>query len=294
MSRAAACVVISTYNRPGNLERCLESLRFQTRTDFEVRVADDGSGPETRALVERYARLLPVPLHHVWHEDRGFRKCAILNRASRQADAPYLVYTDGDCVLHRRFVEAHIRHRAPGLFLVGRAAFLSERRSRGIDLRQIARGGHARVGLGDVLDAIRGQNRNVNYGVYLPGEIGFQLAKRMKKNHAPRGANLSLWKSDLERVNGWNEDFESWGLEDVELGMRLRLAGLRPLLVVNRAVCMHLWHPAPRVEGSSARTAYNASKARGLPWCPNGLQKAERPDIAPPSASASAPAPAPA
>lgn len=277
MARPAATVVVSTYNRPANLERCLEGYRYQSTGDFELVVADDGSGPETRELVQRYAGLLPVPLRHAWHEDRGFRKCAILNLASQEAQSDYLVYTDGDCVPHRRFVEMHLRHRAPGTFLVGRAAFLSEARSRGIDLARIRRGNHARPTLRDVLDMIRGENRNVNYAIYVPGELGFRLVQRLKKNRNPRGANMSLWKADLERVNGWNEDFESWGLEDVELGYRLRLAGVAPVLVVNRAICMHLWHPAERVEGASARTAYNATKARGLAWCPNGLEKQKSP-----------------
>lgn len=268
-----ASVIVSTYNRPENLERCLEGFRWQTTADFELLVADDGSDDRTAALVGRYASLLEGRVRHVWHEDRGFRKCTILNQASRDARADHLIYTDGDCVPHRRFVEAHLRHRKFGHYLVGRAAFLSERRTREIGIEDVRRGTHARVGLGDVIDVIRRTNRNIAYGVYLPGELSFRAMQRLKKNRNARGGNLSLWKHDLERVNGWNEDFESWGLEDVELGFRLRLAGLVPLIIVNRAVCVHLWHPASRVEGTSARKAYNESKIRAEPWCPNGLEK---------------------
>lgn len=273
-------VIVSTYERPANLERCLEGFRHQTAEDFEIVVADDGSGPATRALVEGMAAVVPYALRHVWQEDRGFRKSAVLNAASRIALANYLIYTDGDCVPHRRFVASHLRHRAPGRMLVGRAAKLSEARSQRIDANSIARGAHARTGPRDWWDEYRGRARNMSYSFYLPGELSFRLVQRVKKNRSLRGGNCSLWKSDLERVNGWNEDFESWGLEDVELGWRLRRAGVEPMLVVSRAICVHLWHPAVGREGVGARAAYNVTRARGLPWCSNGLIKSERPLIA--------------
>jgi len=62
--------------------------------------------------------------------------------------------------------------------------------------------------------------------------------------------------------------------------MRLRLAGVKPLLVVNRAITFHLWHPEGDKKSRSARNAYNASKQRGTPWCPNGLRG---PEAAPPA-----------
>ncbi len=162
--------------------------------------------------------------------------------------------------------------------LVGRAAKLSEARSRRIDARTIARGAHVRTGPRDWWDERRGRARNLSYALYLPGEPRASAGvQRVKKNRNLRGGNCSLWKTDLVRVNGWNEDFESWGLEDVELGCRLRRAGVEPMLVVNRAVCVHLWHPAQRQEGTGARAAYLATRARGIPWCPNGLVKAEKP-----------------
>ncbi len=278
--RPVGSVIVSTYERPHNLARSLEGFRHQSRRDFEILVADDGSGHETRDLCARMARDFPVPLHHIWQEDRGFRKCAALNLASREARGAYLIYTDGDCVPHPRFVERHLRHRGPGRVLVGRATMLSEARSRRIDAAAIARGAHSRMGPRDWWDDLRGRSRNTFYSLPFPGEVGFRLVQRIKRNRALRGGNCSLWRADLERVNGWNEDMESWGLEDVELGYRLRLAGVMPMLVVNRAICVHLWHPSDRKEGESARRAYNETKARGLSWCPNGLVKRKEPLVA--------------
>lgn len=278
-SEPAASVIVSTYQRPGHLERCLEGFRHQSVRDFEIVIADDGSRSPTREVALRMAKLLAVPVRHAWQEDRGFRKSAVLNLASREARSAYLIYTDSDCVPHRRFVENHLRHAAPGCMLVGRASMLSERRSKRIDVRSIARGWHTWTGPRDWWDERRGRARNLSYSFYLPEWPGFRLMQRLKKNHNLRGGNCSLWRSDLERVNGWNEDFESWGLEDVELGYRLRLAGVRPVFIVNRAVCVHLWHPASRREGASARKAYEATKVRGTAWCPNGLLRQEKPPL---------------
>ncbi len=266
-----ASVIISTFNRPGHLARCLEGFRHQSASDFEILVADDGSGAETSEVVRAAARDQPQPVRHVWQEDQGFRKCKVLNEALRLSKSDYLIYTDSDCVPHRDFVAAHLRYRAPGRFLVGRSVKWGASRSAQIKLGDIASGRHARVGLRDFWDMIRRRNRYLPYGIHLPGRWGLRLVHRLKKSREARGGNLSLWKADLTRINGWNEDFESWGLEDVELGRRLRLAGVEPVLVVCKARTFHLHHPQAERKSRSARSAYDASKARGLPWCPNGL-----------------------
>lgn len=65
-------VIISTYNNPAWLEKTLWGYLCQDRMADEIIIADDGSGEETRMLIERYKKLLPIK--HVWHEDDGFRK----------------------------------------------------------------------------------------------------------------------------------------------------------------------------------------------------------------------------
>lgn len=49
-------VIVTTYNRPLALERVLAGLTLQTDSDFEVVVADDGSGPQTKDLLARWER----------------------------------------------------------------------------------------------------------------------------------------------------------------------------------------------------------------------------------------------
>ena len=103
-------VIVAVYNMPDFLEKVFLSLQNQTLKDFEIVIADDGSGPAIRE-VSIPSLSFSFPIRHVWHEDKGFRKTVIANKAIVEASAPYLVFIDGDCVLHHRFLESHFRHR---------------------------------------------------------------------------------------------------------------------------------------------------------------------------------------
>ena len=118
-------VIVTTYNRPDALAAVLHALAAQTDHDFEVRVADDGSGPQTRGLVQQIASTFPVPLSHVWQEDLGFRAGAARNRACAQAQGEYLVFLDGDCVPLPDFVAQHRALADARWFVAGNRILLS-------------------------------------------------------------------------------------------------------------------------------------------------------------------------
>ncbi|MFZ9003233.1 MAG: glycosyltransferase, partial [Robiginitalea sp.] len=59
-------VIISTYNAEAWLEKVLWGFNWQTYRDFEVVIADDGSGPATRQLIERIEPDVFYPIKHVW------------------------------------------------------------------------------------------------------------------------------------------------------------------------------------------------------------------------------------
>ncbi len=68
-------IIVTTYNRPDALEAVLRGLTRQSDENFEVVVADDGSAPETAAMLKSWQSGLRQPLTHVWQEHRGFRAC---------------------------------------------------------------------------------------------------------------------------------------------------------------------------------------------------------------------------
>ena len=64
-------VIITTYNRPDALTAVVEALFTQDDTEFEIIIADDGSGDNTRTAVAALQARAPVSMRHVWQEDHG-------------------------------------------------------------------------------------------------------------------------------------------------------------------------------------------------------------------------------
>ncbi|MGH7460271.1 MAG: glycosyltransferase, partial [Longimicrobiales bacterium] len=133
-------VIISTYNQPDWLEKVLWGYAAQSTADFDLIIADDGSGQDTLDVIERAHSMFEGRLQHIWHEDRGFRKCEILNRAIVAARADYLIFTDGDCIPRRDFVRAHMELGAPDRFLSGGVIWLPRSLSHGIVRKDVESG----------------------------------------------------------------------------------------------------------------------------------------------------------
>ena len=118
-------VIVTTYNRDDALDAVLRSLAGQGDTDFEVIVADDGSGAATAKRLSRWKAKLGRRLEHVWHADHGFRAAEIRNRAILAARGTYCIFLDGDCIVRPDFVGTHRRLAEPGWFVTGNRILLS-------------------------------------------------------------------------------------------------------------------------------------------------------------------------
>src|SRR5262245_56021234 len=133
-------VVFTTYNRPHDLVRVLAGYARQTVANFEIVIADDGSANETCECIERAREEWRLDIRHVWHEDVGFRKCKILNRAIGETQAEYLVFTDGDCIPHPEFIAGHLALARPGCFVSGGCVRLGDSATRAIQPSDILAG----------------------------------------------------------------------------------------------------------------------------------------------------------
>ena len=115
--KPTVAVVLCTYNNPNVLRLSLYSISQQTLMPNEVIVADDGSTQETKRMVESFQDRLPIK--HVWHEDKGFRRAMIMNRAFAACTSDYVVQIDGDIIMERHFVEDHVKEAISSLEVVG-------------------------------------------------------------------------------------------------------------------------------------------------------------------------------
>ena len=222
-------LVVLTYNWPQALERVLESVAAQSRLPDEVIVADDGSREDTRALVARIARSFPCRLAHVWHEDLGFRAARARNLGIAAARGDYVILIDGDMLLHPQFIADHERLALPGHALQGSRLNASES-----ETQRLLTGGRAR------------------FSPLMPGRFPPHRAirslplARWKARSSSGGrifsCNMSVWREDLLRLNGFDERFEGYGGEDQELAKRLRHAGVRRRQLKFAGLAIHLHH----------------------------------------------------
>ena len=232
-------VIVATYNRPDALGACLRALGRQTAKDFEIVVADDGSGPATREAIATWKARFGVPLTHVWQEDRGFRLAEIRNRAIAASNGDYLVFLDGDCIAPPGFVTAHRSLAEPGCFVAGNRALLSR------SLTEEILANNLEPERWNVLSwaqhRMRGDINRLLPLISLPlGPVRKRLATEWE---GVRGGNFAFHRADLERVDGFETAFTGWGLEDSDIVIRMIRAGVRRKDGRFATGVLHLWHP---------------------------------------------------
>ena len=231
-------VIVTTYNRPDALAAVLESFLEQTEGDFELLVADDGSTEETGELVHQFRRRASFPVRHIWQKDDGFRAAAIRNLALAQTTADYVVFIDGDCVAPPGFVAMHRALAEPGWFLSGNRLMLSPEFTGRVLREKLP---IQRWRFGDWLSARRqGHIERLLPFLHLPDSPLRKIAPRRWKG--AKTCNLSAFRSDLLRVNGLDESYSGWGLEDSDLVVRLIRAGLGAKSARFAVPVLHLWH----------------------------------------------------
>jgi glycosyltransferase involved in cell wall biosynthesis len=255
-----SCLIVTTYNWPEALHLTLASVARQTQRPDEVIVADDGSGPATRAVIERW-RAAGLQLEHVWQEDQGFRLARSRNRAIAAARAEYILLVDGDMILHPQFVADHVRCARPDCFIQGARPQLSAATT----AQLLQDGDHTDVG-----PLTPGLQRRA-YALRSP--LLSRVFSRTKATlGGVQGCNQSFWRSHAIQVNGYDERFTAWGPEDREFVARLLHLGLRRYYVRHRAIAFHLHHTtrAPTAPNPFDRLL-DETLARRATWTEQGL-----------------------
>ena len=234
-------VIISTYNQPRWLEKVLWGYAVQTRGDFHVLVADDGSGEETAAVIAAARPRFGERLQRIWHPDRGFRKCEILNRAIVAAAAEYLVFSDGDCIPRADFIEWHGRLAQPGRFVSGGVVWLPRPLSEAITEPDVTHGSLAHAHWLAERGWRGGRHRlRVVHNAGLARLLDQLTTTRPTFN----GHNTSAWRGDIIAVNGFDAEMGYGGL-DRAVGERLENLGIRGRQARHRVVAFHLDHDRP-------------------------------------------------
>jgi len=244
-----ASVIVSTYNQPAWLEKVLLGYRHQATTDFELVIADDGSGEDTRTLVAGFAQDSPFPIRHLWHEDQGYRRSIILNAAILASRSDYLIFSDGDCIPRRDFVQTHLLLREPGRFLSGGSVYVSMEVSRAIRGEDVVSGRFADPGWLRSHGQRLGRHR---FRLVDPGPGAALLDRLTTTNPTWNLNNASSWRDPIFAVNGMEMEMQ-YGGADRALGSRLENLGLKGKRARFRAVLLHLDHTRPYKTRESIR-----------------------------------------
>lgn len=250
-------VVVATYNRPDALAAVLRACFLQDDLGFEIIIADDGSSDNTRQTIAALQRRAPVPLRHVWQDDLGFRLARVRNLGIAAAAGDYLVFLDGDCVPQRDFIAQHRKLAEPGHMVTGSRVLLSpELTARAlagqVDLATLGAAAKLRLRLGGHL------NKFLQLQLRWP-DLG--RARRRFSWRRIKGCNLAIWRSDLERINGFDESFRGWGHEDADIVLRLFHAGVTRKDGAFATEVLHLWHKESVRDQASSNQALVRQRA---------------------------------
>lgn len=254
-------LIVTTYNWPAALQATLASIARQSVLPDEIIIADDGSGPATRTVVDAWRARLQTPLQHVWQEDQGFRLARCRNLAIQAARFEYLILIDGDMILQRHFVADHRHCAHPDHFIQGTRVQLS--------------------------GALSGRLLNAS-PASTPHPWSPDLGRRQYAWRSPlaswltsrtklalgsvQGCNQSFWRHHALQINGYDERFNRWGPEDREFAARLIHLGIARHHLRHRAVAYHLHHAQrANVLGVAQQDILDETLATGRTYSAHGI-----------------------
>lgn len=254
-------LIISSFNQPQALAKTFAGVEQLTLQPDEILIADDGSDDETRKLVNEFSERSLVPVKHIWQPHDGFRKTIILNKTVIAATGDYLIFTDGDCVPHPKFVADHATLAEQNFWVQGRRCFVREEFVPGFTAARIPAWSWMLTG------KITGAAKGVRWP--LP------IIRRDTNQRGIIGCNMAFWREDILAVNGFDEDYTGWGTgEDSDIGTRLYHLGRRRKFVYGRAITFHLNHPpAPRGHHAVSLARLAETIASRKIACDNGLNQ---------------------
>jgi glycosyltransferase involved in cell wall biosynthesis len=235
-------IIICTYNWPTALDLILAQFVTQIKhhSDVEIVIADDGSKLDTKEIVSKYQTLIPN-LIHVWHEDIGFRRSMILNKAVAKSNGDYLFFLDGDCIPFPDYINQQKKLVEEGYFVAGNRVLLSENFTNSIFNDEHVLNKLFNWNILQWLRAKYTKKVNKFLGALRLNSTWWRYFRSTNWKY-PKGCNFAVSRKDFIQVNGFDEDFIGWGFEDSDLFVRLLHSGIKIKNGKFAITVIHLWH----------------------------------------------------
>jgi GT2 family glycosyltransferase len=222
-------LIITTYNWSDALKLVLESIKRQVILPNEVIIADDGSNNETKELIKNYKKNFPINIIHCWQEDKGFRAARIRNMAIATSSYEYIIGIDGDIILDKYFVKDHIKHAKKGRYIQGSRVLTTKQTTNQL-LKEYKELSFFSKGLKNRKNSIRS---NILSKIFSKETLSLRGVKT---------CNFSIYKSDIEKINGFDNNFIGWGREDSDFVARFLNSGGKRFNLKFNAIAYHLYH----------------------------------------------------
>ena len=267
-----ASLIISVYNNVTFLKVILDSLKQQTEKDFEIIISEDACHEEIKNLIQSYS--FENDYQHLTQEDIGWRKNKALNKAVRHAKADWLIFIDGDCVLHPRFVEMHLRYANENIILVGKrvktdketSLFIIENMPECLNIIQKL-----------FLKKLLWKDKNIKYikeSIFISPDSFWGFIPKIRRAHRLTGCNMSFSRKAIYAINGFDEDYILPAVgEDTDLAWRFKALGFKLKSLRNLAVQYHLYHEQIWNDKRENRIKLKADRKAKKAFCKRGLQQ---------------------
>jgi len=266
-------LIISFYNNTELLKMIFAALKKQSFSNFEVVIADDGSSETSVNQVHNLAENATFPVKHCWHEDKGWRKNIILNEAIRQSEGTYLLFIDGDCIPHHCFIEEHFQARIEGKVITGRRVQLTEKMTRNLKVAQIKNGDIERFWIKMLFLALFSKVKHPENAIRIKKQCLRKIFVKDKENGI-LGCNFSIFKSDILKVNGFDERFLHPGTgEDTDLNSRLLRAGVGTISKKHLLTMFHIYHKKFDLAHQPNIDLWNENNKNQVTYTPYGIFK---------------------
>ena len=267
-----ASLIISVYKDTHFLEQIIRSLEMQTWRDFEVIISEDGDNAEMRKYVQHSSSSFPI--QHITQEDLGWRKNRALNRAINVAKTDWLVFIDGDCVPHPRFMEFHYKLSDKNSILAGKRIKLDSETS-----KHLIDGNLQLINMNEFIlnKFLLFKKKGIQFieeGIFIEPTGFFGFIPKMRKIRSLTGCNMSFHRSALEAINGFDEDYIKPAVgEDADLLWRFQGLGFKLVSLRNLAVQYHLHHIENWVDQEENMHIMRQKQKMHAYVCKNGLVK---------------------
>lgn len=253
MMKERISVIVPVYNRLEHLRALCQCLIKQEEMPYELIISDDGSSQKVMDFIEDLLPLMNFKVKHIYQEDLGFRKTRALNNAVRESEGDILVFCDQDLIFSENYIKNIKRNIRKKKFLMSRPISVTEDEKNKI-LKNLEKG--------------LSYQENIKL---LPKEYEVSARKTLKKDRNKRILNLlglnkrgirlvgmsyALYKNDYIAVNGYDEQYMGWGLEDDDFGNRLYVYGVKGYEYTEEPIQLHLYHPFDPTKKQSANEEY--------------------------------------